>query len=538
MGELKLIRPRSEPTISQAIEQVALHHGNRVAVAAEATEVTYSELIRLSTAFASGLVRAGLRAGDRVVLQLPNRWEFVPVLLGCMKAGVVPALVLPTHRRHELTRISGHIGAGALIVDGEATGFDHVELAHQVQHEAPTIQHVFVVGGDADDDHDVHTLLAGDLTDLPEAADPGQTAMFLMSSGTTGSPKVVPRTHRDYLYDVRHSAELAGLDSDAAYLAALPLAHTFPLGCPGLLGALITGGRCVVVPSPRPDLVFEAVRRHRVTVTAAVPTVVRRWLQEYNPEQWDLSSLRVLQVGGARLSAALAALVGPVFGCEVQQVYGMSEGMLNFTRLADDPEIVQATQGRPFTPRDQIRIVDGNGQDVPTGETGELLVRGPGIFGGYYRAPADNAAAFLDGWFRTGDLVRLHPSGNLVVEGRIKDVINRGGEKISALEIEDLLHELPEVDKVAVVAVADTEMGERVCACVVPIVGAVVTVEGLSAALTRLGVARYKHPEVLRLISEIPLTGTGKIDKVALRNTADRDAGPHQIRPSTGLVER
>ena len=179
----------------------------------------------------------------------------------------------------------------------------------------------------------------------------------------------------------------------------------------------------------------------------------------------------------------------------------MSEGMLNFTRLHDDPRIVHHTQGWPLSALDEMRIVGSDGRDRPRGETGELLVRGPGILGGYYRSPELNAAAFTDGWFRTGDVVRLHPSGNLVVESRINELINRAGEKISAAEIEDLLHRLPEVGRAAVVAVPDPEVGERVCACIVPAAGCTPAVAGLRAALTdadgkrRLQTARTAVPD-------------------------------------------
>ena len=512
-------------TIPAAFEQAATLHRDKSAITAGATTVTYAELDRFSRALAAGLLDEGLRPGDRVVVQLPNQWEFVAVLLGCMRAGLTPVLVLPAYRARELTRISALVDARALIVSGDTSGFDYVRLAREVQRSTPDIRHLFAVGGDSAAIPGIRSLAGTDAVAPQAPSDPEQTAFFLISSGTTGAPKIIPRTHRDYLYGTRNSMELAGFGADTVYLAVLPLAHTFPLGCPGVLGALLAGGRAVLAPSPRPDSVFDVIQREGVTATAAVPAVVHRWLAEHDRRRWDLSSLRVLQVGGARLSAAQAALVEVVMGCRVQQVYGMSEGMLNLTRIQDDPGVVHDTQGRPFSALDEMRIVGSDGRDCPAGEIGELLVRGPGVFGGYYRAPELNAAAFTDGWFHTGDVVRLHPSGNLVVESRINDLINRAGEKISAAEIEDLLHQLPEVDKAVVVAVPDPESGERVCACIVPTAGHAPTVAGLRAALTQMGIAAFKLPERLRLIDEIPLTAVGKVDKVTLRRMA-RDAVP------------
>jgi 2,3-dihydroxybenzoate-AMP ligase len=510
-------------TIPAAFEQAAALHRDKPAITVGATAVTYAELDRFSTALAAGLLDEGLRPGDRVVVQLPNRWEFVAVLLGCMRAGIAPVLVLPAYRARDLTRISALVDARALIVSGDTSGFDHARLALEVRRSVPGVRHLFAVGGDAVAVPEIRSLADSDAVAPPAPSDPEQTAFLLISSGTTGAPKVIPRTHRDYLYGTRSSMEPAGFGADTVYLAALPLAHTFPLGCPGVLGALLAGGRAVLAASPRPDSVFDLIQREGVTATAAVPAVVHRWLAEYDERRWDLSSLRVLQVGGARMSAAQAALAEAALGCRVQQVYGMSEGMLNLTRLQDGPRVVHHTQGRPLSELDEMRIVGPDGRDCPPGEPGELLVRGPGIFGGYYRAPELNAAAFTGGWFRTGDVVRLHPSGNLVVESRINDLINRAGEKISAAEIEDLLHQLPEVDRAAVVAVPDPESGERVCACIVPAAGCEPTVAGLRAALTQMGIAAFKLPERLCLIDEIPLTAIGKVDKGAIRRMA-RDA--------------
>lgn len=512
-------------TISAAFEQAVKLHRDKPAITAGATTVTYDELDRFSTALAAGLLDTGLRPGDRVVVQLPNQWEFVAVLLGCLRARITPVLALPAYRARDLTRISAVIDAQMLIVSGDKSGFDYSRLALEVQRSVPDVRHLFAVGGDSVEIPEVRTLVGAEAVAPQTPSDPEQTALFLTSSGTTGAPKIIPRTHRDYLYGTRSSMEPVGFGTDTVYLAALPLAHTFPLGCPGVLGALLAGGRAVLATSPKPNSVFDLIQRERVTATAAVPAVVRRWLAEHDRRRWDLSSLQVLQVGGARLSPTQAALAEAEIGCRVQQVYGMSEGMLNFTRLEDDPRIVHETQGRPSSALDEMRIVGSDGRDCPPGEVGELLVRGPGIFGGYYRAPELNAAAFTDGWFHTGDMVRRHPSGNLVVESRINDLVNRAGEKISAAEIEDVLLELPEVKAAAVVPVPDPELGERVCACVVPSAGCAPSVAVLRAALTRMGVAAFKQPELLCLIDEIPLTAVGKADKSTLRRMARNCAG-------------
>jgi len=256
-----------------------------------------------------------------------------------------------------------------------------------------------------------------------------------------------------------------------------------------------------------------------------VPAVAQRWLG-YAAEhgRGQLGSVRLLQVGGARLADELARQVRPVLGVTLQQVFGMAEGLLNFTRLDDPDEVICATQGRPLSPGDEVRIVDEAGRDLPDGTPGLLLTRGPYTPRGYYRAPEQNARAFTaDGWYASGDVVRRRPDGNLVVEGRDKDMINRGGEKISAEEVENLLYRLPGIAQAAAVAMADAELGERLCVFVVPRAGETraidpVTLDGIRDALAAIGVAKYKWPERLEIVAELPVTKVGKIDKKALRD--------------------
>jgi 2,3-dihydroxybenzoate-AMP ligase len=235
----------------------------------------------------------------------------------------------------------------------------------------------------------------------------------------------------------------------------------------------------------------------------------------------------VLQVGGARLADELARRVKPVLGAALQQVFGMAEGLLNYTRLDDPDEVVCTTQGRPLSPADEVRLVDDLDQDVPPGEPGSLLTRGPYTPRGYYKAAEQNARAFTaDGWYRSGDICRMTPDGNLVVEGRDKDMINRGGEKVSAEEVENLVYQLPAVSQVAAVAMPDPVLGERVCLYVVPRPGATVTLEEIRAAMEERGVARFKLPEHLVLVDELVSTKVGKIDKKALRADIAAKLGP------------
>ena len=342
--------------------------------------------------------------------------------------------------------------------------------------------------------------------------------MFLLSGGTTGLPKLIARTHNDYSYNARASAELCGLDASTVYLVTLPAAHNFPLACPGILGTLLSGGRVVMSPSPQPQSTFTTIADEAVTITAVVPAVAQRWLA-YAQEHGAPVPLRLLQVGGARIADELARQVRPVLGATLQQVFGMAEGLLNYTRLDDPDEMICSTQGRPLSPGDEVRIVDADGSDLPDGVPGALLTRGPYTPCGYYRAPEQNARAFTpDGWYASGDVVRRRPDGNLVVEGRDKDMINRGGEKISAEEVENLVYRLPGIAQVAAVAAPDPSLGERVCVFVVPQAGADLTLNTIRDGMAAAGVARYKWPERLEIMTELPVTKVGKLDKKALRD--------------------
>ncbi|UNT00814.1 AMP-binding protein [Streptomyces tubbatahanensis] len=350
----------------------------------------------------------------------------------------------------------------------------------------------------------------------PEA---GDVAVFLLSGGTTGLPKVIGRTHNDYTYNLRRSAAACGFGQDTVYAAVLPVGHNFPLASPGILGTLDAGGRVVLLPSPRPDAFFEAVEREAVTVTSAVPAVALKWTEAAAHCGRDLSSLRHVQVGGSVLAPELAARVGPALGCRIQQVYGMAEGLICYTPPDAADDVAHTTQGPPISPWDELLVVDGDGRPVRPGEVGELLIRGPYTPRGYFGAPEQNARSFTPGgWYRTGDEVRLTREGHVVVCGRVKDLINRGGEKIAAGEIETLVQRLPQVAEVAAVAVPDPELGERACLFVRVHEGATLTLEEVAAALTGLGLAAFKIPERLELVDELPHTAVGKPDKKALRD--------------------
>jgi 2,3-dihydroxybenzoate-AMP ligase len=500
-----------------------------VALVDDDVRLTYRSLASRADALAGRLVDdLGLQREDRIVVQLPNCWQFVVLTLACLRAGIVPVMALPAHRQHELGYLAEHSEAAALVVPGTLRGFDHAAMADELRAGSGTVEHVLVVGEAVRPDHVDLTELCAESDDPLAArtrwdaarAAGGSVAVFLLSGGTTGLPKLIARTHDDYAYNARASAEVCGLGADTVYLVSLPASHNFPLACPGILGTLLVGGRVVMLPSPEPERTFATIAAEGVTVTAAVPAVAQRWLAhavERGAEQ--VRSLELLQVGGARLADEVARTVRPVLGCTLQQVFGMAEGLLNYTRLDDPEDVVCTTQGRPMSGGDEVRVVDELDRDVPDGTPGALLTRGPYTPRGYYRAAEQNARAFTpDGWYRSGDIVRRRPDGNLVVEGRDKDMINRGGEKISAEEVENLAYQLlPQVASVAAVAMPDPELGERVCLYAVLKPGTTLALDEVRQSLAAAGVATFTWPERLQIVEELLTTKVGKIDKKALR---------------------
>ncbi|PKV77620.1 (2,3-dihydroxybenzoyl)adenylate synthase [Nocardia fluminea] len=493
---------------------------DRIAVLDDANSWTYAELDHRSSSLATGFGRLGLAPGDRVLVQLPNRAEFVEVIFALFKLGALPVFCLPAHRTAELVPIAEAAGAKAMITCGTHQRFDYAALAAQVREEVESLRHLVLVDSgslpedahDLDEYRDTPAQLAG-----PAASD---VAFLQLSGGSTGIPKLIARTHDDYLYSVRRSAEICELDHTTVYLATLPVAHNFPMSSPGILGALWAGGAVAMTPDPTPATAFPLIERFGVTITGLVPPLARLWTERAEAgETPDLSSLRVLQVGGARCQDELARRIGPALGVTLQQVFGMAEGLVCYTRLDDPIEVVVGTQGRPMSEYDQLAVVDDNGAEVAPGATGHLITQGPYTIRGYYDNPDADARSFTaDGWYRTGDIVSVRPDGNLVVAGRAGDWVNRGGEKVSAEELEAHLLEHPAVRDAVIVGTPDPVLGQRICAFVQPVDPAQrPTLISVRSFVRSRGVAAWKMPDTVVVVDEFPATGVGKTSRKDLR---------------------
>jgi mycobactin salicyl-AMP ligase len=475
---------------------------DRVAVIDDGAGYTYRKLDALADRTAAGFCGMGVVPGERVLVQLPNSCGFAVALFGLLRAGAIPVMCLPGHRLAELRHFAEVSQAVAIVIADTAGGFDYRATAEGLVRTHPM--------------RIISELPTGSAAMPSVDVDPASPALLLVSGGTTGAPKLIPRTHDDYVYNVTASAELCGLTGDDVYLVALPAAHNFPLACPGMLGAMSVGATTVFTADPSPESAFATIVRHGVTVTALVPALAKLWAQACEWEPQRPTTLRLLQVGGAKLGADDAQAVRGALTPGLQQVFGMAEGLLNYTRLGDPPDIVDNTQGRPLSQHDELQVVDEVGNEVGDGEEGELLTRGPYTLNGYFNAASANSRAFSpDGFYRTGDRVRRFANGYLEVTGRVKDVIVRGGENVSALDLEEHLLAHPSIWAAAAVPLQDDYLGEKICAAVV-FNGPTVTLGELNSYLDDRGVAAHSRPDVLVPMNTLPTTAVGKVDKKAI----------------------
>lgn len=495
---------------------------DRIAVLDTDNRWTYAELHHRSRSLATGLARLEIKQGDRVLVQLPNRAEFVEVIFALFELGALPVFCLPAHRAAELVPIARAAAATAMITSATHQRFDYAALAESVRAEVPSLREILLVldeGQTAPDGANDIAEFRDEPTDLTGPKS-GDVAFLQLSGGSTGIPKLIARTHDDYLYSVRRSAEICELDSDTVYLATLPVAHNFPMSSPGILGALWVGGAVAMTPDPTPATAFPLIERFGVTITGLVPPLARLWTERAEAGRTsDLSSLRVLQVGGARCQDELARRIGPALGVTLQQVFGMAEGLVCYTRLDDPIDVVVSTQGRPMSEFDQIAVVDDNGAEVAPGAQGNLITQGPYTIRGYYDNPEADARSFTaDGWYRTGDIVSVRPDGNLVVAGRAGDWVNRGGEKVSAEELEAHLLEHPDVRDAVIVGTPDPVLGQRICAFVQPADPAQrPTLTAVRKFVRERGVAAWKMPDAVVVVDQFPETGVGKTSRKELR---------------------
>lgn len=510
-------------TLWTLIEEAAGRWPERVALVAGEERITYRGLRDRALGLAGGLSALGLRPLDRVVFQLGNGTAFVETFLALMRLGVIPVMAMPVHRQAELLHFLRHSRAVGYVLPDVVKDFDFRPMAEELRAALPALRHVIVAGQPGPGQRALDELRSAGGEPPALRPDPAEVALMLLSGGTTAMSKLIPRTHEDYALNARLCGRAAGMGEDTVFMAVLPLAHNYNLASPGILATFQAGGRVVLAPRGDPDTVFGLVERERVTVIASVVPLVVQWVGSDAPERYDLSSLRVVQNGGARLAPELRRRIRTRLRCTPQEIYGTAEGLINMTRLDDPDDLLLESSGAPVSELDEIKVLGPGDREVPDGEPGELVVRGPYTIRAYYDAPEANARAFTaDGFYRMGDVVRKR--GRYVwAEGRKGDLINRGGEKISVEEVENLVLRFPKVRSVAVVAMPDPLFGERACAFVIPRdEAAPPTLKELTGFLGTCGIAKFKWPERLEVVREFPVSPVGKILRRKLRESIEQ----------------
>lgn len=514
-------------TLPAQLARVMRAHADRTALIAEEGSLTYGELDQRTERMAAGLLQTGLRPGDRVLLQVSNRLESVVAWYALLKAALVPVATLVPHREHEIGAISAQCGARAHLVEA-GLPFDLVAFGERVATGHPSLSHLLTIGATSATGATVmmETLGAGlsasRASGIVAAAQaetgPDDLAALQLSGGTTGTPKLIPRQHAEYWYNASAYAERLGWTSGTRVAHLIPVVHNAGITCAVHAAAAV--GATLVLGTPDPAQFVPLLGRagadaaligHGHFSALAAPGALDA-----------MPALRQVILSGTKVPDMLF--------CELErrgiwpgQLFGMGEGLFCVSSLDDPREARLRTVGTPLSPLDEVRLLEpGTEREVAPGEIGELCCRGPYTIRGYYRAPEHNAVAFTsDGFYRTGDLARWGRYGgrsHLHIEGRIKDVINRGGEKINADEVERLLMAHPVITQAAVVAMPDPRLGERACAFLVA--SEYLDVPALQEHLAALGVAKFKWPERVILVDELPRTNVGKVDKVRLRQRA------------------
>lgn len=512
-------------TIAAELSAVAARVPEADAVVAREGRLSYRQLDECTDRIGAGLLALGLRPGDRVLFQVTNRLESVIAWYACLKAALVPVATLAAHRGHEIQQISRQSRAAAHLVEITSSGFDLVQFAIEQAENHPTLRHVLTIGGAAPTGAVGLERLGENLTatQVQEFIAGAQAtvgaddlAVLQLSGGTTGVPKLIPRRHAEYWYNSVAYAERLELGPDSRVAHLIPVIHNAGIVCAVHAAAAV--GACLVLGTSDAMASAELLGRER----ADVAVIGHGHFQALSTPGFleQAESLTSLVLSGTKVPIALFDDLEQR-GIWIGQLFGMAEGLFCLSRRDDPREARLLSVGTVISELDEIVLLEpGSELPVAEGEIGELCCRGPYTIPGYYDAGAQNVTAFTsDGFYRTGDLARwqrFDGEPHLLIEGRIKDVINRGGEKINAEEIELLLLQHTAIDQAAVVSMPDVRLGERTCAYVV--VNSPIDLPAVQAHFAELGVAKFKWPERIESVEELPRTKVGKIDKKRLRD--------------------
>lgn len=501
-------------TLGEFIEDCAKKYRDKIALVDGVVELSYQELNRKACHYANGLLKAGFKKGDRIVLQLPNCHEFVIILFAMFKIGVIPVLSLPAHRKNEIKGILEKSGAKAYIAKDKYLGFSYVDMIREVREELNIDFEVYILG-DNQGYKNFYNLDDKDYLSQQIEINYKEIGLLLLSGGTTGIPKLIPRRHCDYIYVAKESGIKSEFNLNTKFLAILPMAHNFTLCCPGVLGTLAYGGTVFISNTASPDEFVPIIENNKINTIQIVPSLIEVFLEYVGLLESDVSSLELMIVGAAKLEPKQAMILENTLNVRIQQSFGLAEGLICMTDVNDSENIRYNFQGKPISKYDEILVVDSNNQSTKPGEVGQLLTRGPYTIFGYYNYNEDETVVNEDNYFITGDKIVLSKDGNINIIGRLKDTIIKNGENIEPREIEKTVIKMGGISKASIVGIKNKN-GEEII-CLYMLSDEAMPIDHIRKYLIKEGLASYKLPDVVECVEEFPLTAVGKIDKNRLK---------------------
>jgi len=502
-------------------------------LADDTNRFTYRELREKVDRLALGFISLGIRERDFVLLQIPNWYEYIVVFYALQKIGAIPVLLIARHGLAEILHIAEVTHPVAWIGPERYRNTEYLPMLREVMESNRTLTRLISVRGEGNKAFmPLESLIdsrESDVADLETVAarrpDPMEVSMILLTGGTTGLPKAVPRTHNDYIASVEYHSRAWEITSEDILLTAAPVSHAQGMHN-GVGSAFLNFAKYVITDSTEAEDICRVIEREKVTAFPTVPALVQRMVSLENLDNYDLHSLKKIYAGGAPSTPELVRSVYEKIGCKFVNTLGAAEGLGAMTRLNADIGTICATVGQKDCPYSQYKVIDPEGRELPPGHEGELIAKGPNIFSGYFKSHEDNIKTFTsDGFFKTGDLAKIDVSGTMTITGRIKETILRGGETISAVAIERLISSHPDVEEAAVIGMPDKVFGERICAYVCLKAGTTLTFGDLIVYLKGIGASVLQLPERLEVIESIPLTKIGKADKKILKEDIRRKLG-------------
>jgi cyclohexanecarboxylate-CoA ligase len=510
--------------VSDYWDQNAALYPDEEAIVDENIRLTWSQAKQQIDRIALGLLEFGIKRDERVAVQLPNCVELFTFRLACEKAGIVAVTLLPNFRHAEVLSILKYTEPVGIVIPLEFRKFSHLEMIQEIRGDLPSLKYIFLIG----DDNPAGTLSVKEMGKRPldekYASDyfrktrfsPFETFQIATTTGTTGMAKCVEFASCVRQFTGKVIAKRLHMTREDIVGAFAPVIAG---GCYNetYRAAPMVGAKIVLAKYFTPEEILKLVEQEKITIIASVATVLIRILDYPEFNKCDLSSLRIVKHGGAPLPYDQGRMIWEKFGRPVLPAYGgLDVGTISSSSVDLPKEVLLSAVGKPLDGI-EIKLVDADNKEVPIGEMGEVVVRGPHCQPGYYRDPESTQETWKDGWFHTGDLGSFDSEGRLTIKGRFKDIIIRGGQNIHPLEIENILARHPKVLKAAVVGLSDTEMGERICAYIVLKSGETFSFSEMVQFMRVQGVAAFKIPERLEIIDELPLAGGMKVDKKRLR---------------------